>query len=128
MQHCILTKLFCVPAICDGGCGSFATCVKPGKCKCKKGYFGKNCRRKAKHQCLRYCMKSCPSGKCTCPKYGKSCEKGESQSNSSWKFPVKSVLIFVCIIYQSFCKKKSNWKELKKRTLFSVWICSYWKS
>lgn len=65
----------CHIAICEGGCGAFATCIKPGKCRCKKGYIGKKCRKKVKHECLRYCMKSCPAGNCTCPKYGKSCEK-----------------------------------------------------
>lgn len=69
--------LIFIAAICEGGCGPFATCVKPGRCKCKKGYVGKKCRKKVKHECLRYCMKSCPSGNCTCPKYGKSCEKGK---------------------------------------------------
>lgn len=66
-----------IAAICKGGCGSFATCVKPGKCKCKEGYVGKKCRKKAKHECLRYCMKNCSSGRCSCPKYGKSCKKGK---------------------------------------------------
>lgn len=69
--------LIFIAAICERGCGPFATCVKPGRCRCKKGYVGKKCRKKVKHECLRYCMKSCPSGNCTCPKYGKSCEKGK---------------------------------------------------
>jgi hypothetical protein len=71
--------VFFIAAICKGGCGSFATCIKPGKCKCKEGFVGKKCRKKAQYECLRYCMKRCLSGRCACPKYGKSCKKGKEQ-------------------------------------------------